>query len=66
MKIRVKLVRSPIGQKETHRKTIRALGLRKLNQVVVHEDSPSLRGMLYKVRHMLEVQPVEEESHASR
>jgi len=66
MKIRVKLVRSPIGQKETHRKTVRALGLRKLNQVVVHEDSPSLRGMLYKVRHMVEVQPAKEELHETR
>lgn len=66
MKIRVKLVRSPIGKKETHRKTVRALGLKKLNQVVIHEDSPSLRGMLYKVRHMVEVQPAEEEAHATR
>ncbi|GIV03410.1 MAG: 50S ribosomal protein L30 [Armatimonadetes bacterium] len=60
MKIQVKLVRSPIGSKPRNRKTLQALGLRKLNQVVIHEDSPSLRGMLHNVRHMVEVRPVHE------
>ncbi|MER3466972.1 MAG: 50S ribosomal protein L30, partial [Armatimonadota bacterium] len=41
MKVQVKLIRSPIGSKPRNRKTIEALGLRKVNQVVVHEDSPS-------------------------
>jgi large subunit ribosomal protein L30 len=60
MKIQVKLVRSPIGSKPRNRKTLQALGLRRLNQVVIHEDSPSLRGMLQNVRHMVEVRPVHE------
>ncbi len=42
------------------KRTVQALGLRRLNQVVVHEDSPSVRGMLMKVRHMVEVRPVED------
>ncbi|MER3414055.1 MAG: 50S ribosomal protein L30 [Armatimonadota bacterium] len=60
MKVQVKLIRSPIGSKPRNRKTIEALGLRKVNQVVVHEDSPSLRGMLHNVRHMVEVQAIHE------
>jgi len=60
MKVQVKLIRSPIGSKPRNRKTIEALGLRRVNQVVVHEDSPSLRGMLHNVRHMVEVQAIHE------
>jgi large subunit ribosomal protein L30 len=60
MKVQVKLIRSPIGSKPRNRKTIEALGLRKVNQVVVHEDSPSLRGMLHNVRHMVEVRAIHE------
>ncbi|MEW5883189.1 MAG: 50S ribosomal protein L30 [Armatimonadota bacterium] len=60
MKVQVKLIRSPIGSKPRNRKTIEALGLRRVNQVVVHEDSASLRGMLHNVRHMVEVQAIHE------
>lgn len=42
------------------KRTVQALGLRRLNQTVIHEDSPSVRGMLYKVRHMVEVRPLED------
>ncbi len=59
MKLQVKLVRSPIGNRKSNRLTIQALGLRKVNQVVVHEDSPSIRGMLHKVKHMIDVRPLE-------
>ncbi len=59
MKLQVELVRSPIGSRRKSRRTIQALGLRKLRQVVVHEDNPSIRGMLYRVRHMVAVRPVE-------
>ncbi|MCW5947432.1 MAG: 50S ribosomal protein L30 [Fimbriimonadales bacterium] len=64
MKLQVKLVRSPIGNNKRNRRTVQALGLRKLNQVVVHEDNASIRGMLHAVRHMVEVRPLEE-SNAS-
>ena len=45
-KIRIKLVRSPIGTPEKHKKIVRALGLRKLNQIVERPDTPAFRGMV--------------------
>jgi large subunit ribosomal protein L30 len=54
-KLEVRLVKSPIGQTPRNKKTVEALGLKKLNQVVFHEDSASIRGMLHNVRHMIEV-----------
>ncbi len=58
MKIRIKLVKSAIGRIESQKKTLKALGLRKLNQVVVKEDTPSIRGMINKVSHLIEVEEV--------
>jgi large subunit ribosomal protein L30 len=57
--VRITLVKSPIGYTQRHKATIRALGLRRMHQTVEHEDSPSLRGMLYKVNHLVEVVEVE-------
>jgi large subunit ribosomal protein L30 len=57
--LKLKLVRSPIGGTERQRATVRALGLRKLQQVVEHTDSPATRGMVNKVAHLVHV--VEEE-----
>ena len=54
-KIRIKLVRSPICTPERHKRIVRALGLRKLNQVVERPDTPAIRGMIDKVRHLVEV-----------
>ena len=51
----VKLVRSPIGTKVDHRATVRGLGLRRLNGTRVLEDTPAVRGMINKVRYMVEV-----------
>jgi len=48
--------KSAIGHPEDQRETIRALGLRRLNQTVVHEDTPTIRGMIFKVRHLVEVE----------
>ena len=59
-KIRVTLVKSPIGYSQEHKGTIRALGLRRMHQTVEQVDSPSLRGMLYKVSHLVEVEEVVE------
>ncbi len=59
-KLRVKQVRSGIGHPAVHRRTLRAIGLRHHQDVVVVADSPSLRGMLNQVRHLVEVTPVEE------
>jgi large subunit ribosomal protein L30 len=54
--IRIKLVRSPIGYSQRHKATIRALGLHRMNQSVEHADSPTLRGMLYIVDRLVEVE----------
>ncbi|MBZ2175252.1 50S ribosomal protein L30 [Schnuerera sp. xch1] len=54
-KINIKLVRSIIGKPENHRKTIKALGLRKVGQVVEKEDTPQIRGMIDQVDYMVEV-----------
>jgi large subunit ribosomal protein L30 len=48
--------KSAIGYKEDQKRTIRALGLRRLGQTVVHGDSPSVRGMIRKVKHLLAVE----------
>ncbi len=60
VKLRVRLVKSPIGNAPRNKKTVQALGLRKINQVIFHDDTPSIRGMLHNVKHMVEVRPVEE------
>ena len=59
-RLRIKQVRSGIGHPATHRATLRSIGLKHHQDVVVLADSPSLRGMLAKVRHLVEVTPVEE------
>jgi large subunit ribosomal protein L30 len=51
----LELVRSPIGGTERQRATVRALGLRKLHQVVEHSDSPVTRGMVHKVAHLVHI-----------
>ena len=54
--VRVTLMRSPIGYSKEHKKTVRALGFKHLHQTVEHVDTPSLRGMLYKVAHLVVVE----------
>lgn len=53
--ITVRLVRSPIGSKEEHKRTVRALGLRKLGQEVEKADEVSVRGMIASVTHLVEL-----------
>jgi large subunit ribosomal protein L30 len=55
-KIRVTLVRSPIGYPEPQKRTVRALGLRRMHQTIEHVDTPALRGMITKVIHLVEVE----------
>ncbi len=55
-KIKVTWERSGINQKEDQKRTIRALGLRKLGQTVEHDDNRTIRGMVLKVRHLVSVQ----------
>jgi large subunit ribosomal protein L30 len=54
--LRITLVKSAIGYSVRHKATLRALGLRRLHQTVEHTDSPSLRGMLLKVNHLVEIE----------
>ncbi|MGI6697897.1 MAG: 50S ribosomal protein L30 [Clostridiales bacterium] len=57
-KLRIKLVRSVIGSKKDQKSTVEALGLRKISQVVEKNDTPEIRGMINKVRHLVEVEEV--------
>lgn len=52
-KIKVTLVKSVIGTKQSHRATVRGLGLRRLNSSSVLEDTPAVRGMINKVSYLL-------------
>ncbi|HEV3374128.1 MAG TPA: 50S ribosomal protein L30 [Candidatus Acidoferrum sp.] len=54
-KVRIKWVVSFISCTDDMRQTIRGLGLRRMHQVVEREDTPSVRGMIHKVRHLVEV-----------
>ena len=55
-KLCITWVKSGIGYAQEQRRTLKALGLRRLNQSVVHDDSASLRGMVSKVRHLVKVE----------
>jgi large subunit ribosomal protein L30 len=59
-KVRIKQVRSGIGHSWRMRRTLEALGLKHHQDEVIQQDSPSLRGQLKQVRHLVEVTPVEE------
>jgi len=59
--LRVELVKSIIGNNVRNRRTVAALGLRKMHQVVEHKDTPVIRGMLHKVQHMVKVEVVPDE-----
>jgi large subunit ribosomal protein L30 len=54
-KVKIKQVRSSIGQSQRHRGTLRALGLGKIGRTAEHSESPQLAGMLRKVRHLVEI-----------
>jgi large subunit ribosomal protein L30 len=56
--LRITQTRSQIGQTERHRGTLRALGLGKIGRSAEHAESPSLTGMLRKVRHLVKVEEV--------
>lgn len=60
-KLKVTLVRSLIDTKPVHKKTARALGLRRIGASRIHEDNPVIRGMIAKVVHLVKV---EEDVHA--
>ncbi len=55
-KLRIQQVKSAGGHRFDQGRTIRALGFRKLNQTVEHNDTPQIRGMVFKVRHLVKVE----------
>jgi large subunit ribosomal protein L30 len=59
-KLKVTLVKSPIGSQIRHKRTVSALGLNHLNATIVHPDNLSVRGMIFKVKHLIKVEEVEE------
>ncbi len=56
--LRIKLVRSTIGRPGDQERTVKALGLRRLHHTVERPDTPSIRGMVTKIRHLVEVEEV--------
>ena len=58
-KLRIKYVKSAIGYSARQKRTIAALGLRRLGDVVEQKDCPSARGMIRRVRHLVQVEEVE-------
>ena len=56
MKLIITQHRSAIGRSRSQQETIRALGIKRLRQQVIHEDTPQLRGMINKVSHLLQVE----------
>lgn len=59
--LKITQVRSGVGRPETHRRTLRALGLKRHQGSVVQPDNEAIRGMLFQVRHLVTVTPVEGE-----
>ncbi|MEV4433563.1 50S ribosomal protein L30 [Streptomyces sp. NPDC049555] len=58
-RLKVTQIKSYIGSKQNHRDTLRSLGLKKINDVVVKEDRPEIRGMVHTVRHLVTVEEVD-------
>ncbi|RMH71013.1 MAG: 50S ribosomal protein L30 [Gemmatimonadetes bacterium] len=64
MMLKVTQVKSVIGRHTKQKLTMQALGLRKINQTVLHHDTPQIRGMLDKVQHLVSVEEVEDDAIA--
>ena len=60
-KLKITLDRSLIGRPETQRRTVRSLGLRKLNSFSILPDSPTIRGQIHKVEHLVKVEEIADE-----
>jgi large subunit ribosomal protein L30 len=58
--LKITQTRSVIGSLGKHKKTVRALGLKRIRDSRVHSDTPQVRGMIQKVRHLIKVEEVEE------
>jgi ribosomal protein L30 len=61
-KLRITYTKSAIGYSQDQKDTVRSLGLRKLNSTALHDDTPSIRGMAFKVRHLVKLEELAEEA----
>ena len=57
-RLRITLVKSPIGYNKRQKGTVRALGLHRINHTVEHDDTPVVRGMIHKVSHLVKVEEI--------
>jgi large subunit ribosomal protein L30 len=57
--LKVTQIRSVIGSKQNHKRTVRALGLKRIRDFRVHEDTPQIRGMVRKVEHLVHAEEVD-------
>jgi large subunit ribosomal protein L30 len=60
-KLKIQQVKSIIGKLEAHKRTIRALGLHRIRHTVIHDDTPAIRGMVEKVKHLVTVEKIDGE-----
>jgi len=60
MKLKVTLTKSPISSLQKQIATVKALGLRKMHHTVIKEDNPCIRGMIFRVRHLVSVEEINE------
>ncbi len=60
--LKITYTKSSIGYAKDQKATVRSLGLRKLNQSVIHEDTPVIRGMIFKVKHLVRVEELNDAS----
>ena len=58
-RLKITQIKSTVGNKPEIRESVRSLGLKRINDVVVKEDRPEIRGMVHAVRHMIKVEEVE-------
>lgn len=66
-KLCITLIRSPIGHSFRHRRIVRSLGLRHTYQSVIHEDGPTIRGMIKKIQYLLNVEKISQgENHETQ
>jgi large subunit ribosomal protein L30 len=57
--LKITLVKSPIGQKQRQKDTVRGLGLRKMHQTVIRPDNPQMRGMVFAIQHLVVVEEID-------
>ena len=60
MKLKITLIKSPIASMPKHKANVKALGLRKVGQSVIHDATPQIKGQIFAVKHMVKVEEINE------